>query len=73
MGICSGKGVRKLRHLDTHAFWVQQAFLSKRFGLQKVPGEESPADLLTKHTESRERLLKLMAFYDSHFKERLAE
>ena len=61
LGICSRQGLGKLRHLDTHTLWVQQAVRSKRLVMKKVSGEENPADLLTKHSLSQERASKLTA------------
>jgi hypothetical protein len=46
---------------------------SRRIELKKVLGEENPADLLTKHSLSKERLEKLTALYDYHFKGGRAE
>ena len=63
----------KLRHLDTHTMWVQQAVRSRRLQLKKVLGEENPADLLTKHSLSKERILKLTSLYDCHFRDGRAE
>jgi hypothetical protein len=60
IGICSRQGLGKLRHLETHLLWVQQAVRSKRIDLRKVPGEENPADLYTKYLPSRERVSKLV-------------
>ena len=60
IGICSRQGLGKLRHLDTHTLWVQQAVRCKRFQLRKIPGESNPADLLTKHSQTRDRLNKLV-------------
>ncbi len=72
IGICSRQGLGKLRHIDTHTLWVQQAVRSKRLEIKKVLGEENPADLLTKHGLSNERLEKLPALYNCHFKRGLA-
>ena len=63
IGICSRQGLGKLRHLETHLLWVQQAVRSKRIDLRKILGEENPADLYTKYLPSRDRighLVKLM-------------
>ena len=49
IGICSRQGLGKLRHLDTHTLWIQQAVRTGRVDLRKVPGESNPADILTKH------------------------
>ena len=47
IGICNRQGLGKLRHLDTHTLWIQQAVRTGRVDLRKVLGEENPADLLT--------------------------
>ena len=52
-----------MQHLDTHTLWIQQAVRTGRVDLRKVLGEENPADLLTKHSLSRERLEKLVALH----------
>jgi hypothetical protein len=67
IGICSRQGLGKLRHLDTHTLWIQQAVRSRRIDLRKVAGEENPADLLTKHSLSIERLMKLVDLYDCRY------
>jgi hypothetical protein len=46
---------------------------SKRLEIKKVLGEENPADLLTKHSLSKERLDKLVELFDCHFKDGRAE
>ena len=69
LGICSRQGLGKLRHIDTHTLWVQQAVRSKRIDLKKVLGEENPADLFTKHSLSKERLDKLVNLFDCQFRE----
>jgi hypothetical protein len=56
IGICSRQGLGKLRHLDTHTLWIQQAVRTGRIDLRKVDGEVNPADLFTKHPASRQRL-----------------
>ena len=63
IGICSRQGLGKLRHLDTHTLWIQQAVRTGRIDLRKVPGEDNPADLLTKHSLSRDRLEKLVELH----------
>ena len=60
IGICSRQGLGKLRHLDTHTLWIQQAVRSRKIDLRKIKGESNPADLLTKHLTSRERLNALV-------------
>ena len=63
IGICNRQGLGKLRHLATHTLWIQQAVRNGRVDLRKVLGEENPADLLTKHSLSRQRLEKLVALH----------
>ena len=63
IGICSRQGLGKLRHLDTHTLWIQQAVRTKRIHLRKVDGECNPADVLTKHSLSRQRLGSLVTLY----------
>ena len=67
IGICSRQGLGKLRHLDTHTLWVQNAVRSRRVDLRKIDGERNPADLFTKHSLSRERLVALTALFDCKF------
>ena len=73
IGVCSRQGLGKLRHLDTHTLWVQQAVRSKRLVIKKVLGEENPADLLTKHSISQERVNKLAELFDCKFADGRAE
>ena len=63
IGICTRQGLGKLRHLDTHTLWIQQAVRLGRIDLRKVTGEVNPADLLTKHSLSRDRFEKLVALH----------
>ncbi len=67
IGICTRQGLGKLRHLDTHTLWVQHAVRSGRIDLRKVEGTVNPADLFTKHSLSRERLIKLVELFDCKF------
>ncbi len=63
IGICSRQGLGKLRHLDTHTLWVQQAVREKRVDLRKVDGEANPADIVTKHFCSRDKLSHLVSLF----------
>ena len=63
IGICNRQGLGKLRHLDTHTLWIQQAVRLGRVDLRKVAGEVNPADLFTKHSLSRQRLEELVALH----------
>ena len=73
IGICSRQGLGKLRHIDTHTLWVQQAVRSRRLDIKKVLGEENPADLLTKHSLPKDRLDKLVELFDCQFRDGRAE
>ncbi len=73
MGICARQGLGKLRHIDTHTLWVQQAVRSRRLELRKIAGEANPADLFTKHSLSRERLMKLSQLFDCKYRSGRAE
>ena len=69
IGICSRQGLGKLRHLDTKMLWVQQAVRSGKVDLRKIPGVVNPADLFTKHSLSRERVLALTRLLGCEFKD----
>ncbi len=68
IGICSRQGLGKLRHLDIHTLWVQQAIRAQKIVLCKVDGETNPADLLTKHSLTRERLIELTKSLECRFR-----
>jgi len=63
VGICSRQGLGKMRHIDTHALWIQQAVRSRRIDLRKVPGEQNPAVVLTKHSLTQQRLESLITLF----------
>ena len=67
IGICSRQGLGKLRHLDTHTLWIQQAVRTGKVDLRKVAGELNPADLLTKHSLSRARVEMLSELFGCRF------
>ena len=73
MGTCARQGLGKLRHLDTHTLWIQQAVRSKRLQLVKIAGDVNPADIFTKHSLTRERLMKLSALFSCRFMSGRAE
>ena len=43
------KGLSKVRHLDVNVLWLQEQCARKLLPVTKVPGEDNPADLMTKH------------------------
>ncbi len=69
LGICSRQGLGKLRHVDTKTLWLQQAVRVGRVEVRKVPGVSNPADLLTKHSLSKERILELMRLIGCSFRD----
>ena len=73
IGICTRQGLGKLRHLDTHTLWVQQAVRTGRIDLRKVAGEVNPADLFTKHSLTRDRMKSLVSIFDCSFRGGRAE
>ena len=48
-GIVERRGLSKVRHLDVNVLWLQETCARKSMPLNKVPGEDNPADLMTKH------------------------
>ena len=48
-GMIERKGLSKVRHLDVNVLWLQEQCARKLLPVAKVPGEDNPADLMTKH------------------------
>ena len=69
IGIGGRQGLGKLRHLECHSLWVQQRLRRKEFKLLKVAGEVNPADLFTKHLESRAKLDQVVGLFSCRFME----
>jgi hypothetical protein len=46
--MASRSGVGRVRHLDTRRLWVQEAVRVGKFALDKVRGDQNPANILTK-------------------------
>jgi hypothetical protein len=63
MGICNRQGLGKLRHLDTHSLWVQQAVRTGRITVRKVKGLDNPADLFTKHIPTHDKIRHLTELF----------
>ena len=51
-GMIERKGLSKVRHLDVNVLWLQEKCARKILPVYKVPGEDNPADLMTKHLVS---------------------
>ena len=69
MCICGRRGLGKLRHVDTKTLWLQQAARTKRVEIRKVAGLVNPADLLTKFSLSRGRILELVRLLGCRFED----
>ena len=67
LGIGGRQGLGKLRLLECHSLWVQQRLRRKEFRLLKVDGEVNPADLFTKHLESRSKLDQVVGLFGCRF------
>ena len=67
MGIVGRQGLGKLRHIDTHSLWVQQAARSGRIEVRKVRGDDNPADLFTKHLPARDKVDQLVRLLGCRF------
>ena len=48
IGVIGRRGNGKLRHVRVGSLWIQERVETGELGVQKVPGEWNPADLLTK-------------------------
>ena len=54
LGIVQRQGLGRLRHIRVQYLWVQDRLRHGDFRVQKVPGKQNPADLLTKHLPAGE-------------------
>ena len=73
MGTSARQGLGKLRHLECHSLWLQQRLRRKQLELLKVPGEENPAYLFTKHLESERKLTQILSLFNCQLREGRAE
>ena len=54
-GISIGKaifdrqGIARVRHIDVNCLWLQEQWAKTIIPLNKIPGEDNTADLMTKH------------------------
>ncbi len=51
MGMDARKGIGTVRHIEVGELWIQDAVRSNVLTVNKVKGEDNPADLLTKYIE----------------------
>ena len=73
IGTSSRQGLGKLRHIDTHTLWVQQKVRNREIELRKAHGEANPADMLTKHLPSRDKLEQLVKLHGCSYEGGRAE
>eukprot|EP00973_Karenia_brevis_P026810 3699668-Karenia_brevis.AAC.1 len=48
------RGLGKMRHLEIRELWLQKEVADGKLLVEKVPGEDNPADLMTKILSSKE-------------------
>ena len=49
IGMVLRQGLGRVRHLATSDLWVQQKAKNRYIEVEKLPGPQNPADLMTKH------------------------
>ena len=69
IGIASRQGLGKLRHLECTSLWLQQRLRQNNLEIRKIAGEANPADLYTKHLESKNKIEQLLGFFGAEFRE----
>ena len=68
MGLCSRRGLGKLRHIDTQCLWIQQKVRRKDIELRKIRGDMNPADLFTKHLPGEDKIKSLVKLLSCEFR-----
>ena len=68
VGICSRQGLGKLRHLECTSLWIQQRIRHGELEVRKIAGECNPADLYTKHLESKAKIEQLVSLFGGEFR-----
>ncbi len=51
MGMVARKGIGRVRHVEVGELWIQDAVKNKVLTVNKVKGEDKPADILTKYID----------------------
>ena len=54
MATASRRGLGKVRHIETHELWIQDAVDRKRLEIHKIKNKYNPADALTKNLTREE-------------------
>ena len=68
LGMSRRLGIGKVRHLDTSLLWIQQKVRNGDLAVEKIPGVDNPADVLTKNVDSatmNKHLQSIGLFYES--------
>ena len=52
-GVTNRGGHGKVKHLQTCELWLQEVVRDKRIDIQRVGTKDNPADLMTKHLDSK--------------------
>ena len=68
VGICSRQVLGKLRHLECTSLWIQQRIRHGELEVRKIAGEVNPADLYTKHLESKAKIEQLVNLFGAEFR-----
>ena len=68
IGICGRQGIRKVRHLECTSWWIQQRIRHRELEVRKIAGEENPADLYTKHLESKAKIAQLVGLCGGEYR-----
>ena len=68
IGTAKRRGNGKLRHVRVGILWIQEKVEEEEFTLRKVPGEDNPADLLTKNVNAA-KIEKYMYLIGEEFKD----
>ena len=58
----SRRGLGRMRHIEVRELWLQGEVRKGRVKVGRVPGEENPADLMTKYHSSKEVIRRLGMF-----------
>ena len=69
IGICSRRGLVKLRHIATARLWIQHRVRDGTFELRKVLGTENPADVFTKHLPGAGHVEHLLRLFGCEYRD----
>ena len=72
VGIAHRTGNGKLRHVKVGMLWIQEKVEEEELKLNKVAGEENPADLMTKNVNEA-KVIKFMDMINQEYQEGRAE